>query len=275
MAARQPDLIKLWLDDNFGTLPKMEPEVYRAGVAEAHAATDEAHRQGLRVAAHLFYLADAKALVEAGVDILAHSVRDRPVDAELIARMKERHVAYIPTLALDESQYVYAEHPAWMDTPFFRRAVDPGLLATWLGPEYAGKLRTNPTTPRNQAAHAQAMRNVKTLHDAGILVAMGTDSGAMPTRLAGFGEHRELQLLVEAGLSPMEAIVCATAHSAEVIGQGRERGTLEPGKYADFLVLSADPLADIQNTTRLVAVWHGGRPVSSVLEDENRPSPAR
>ncbi len=261
MAARGPDLLKLWLDDNFGQLPKMAPEVYRAAIEEAHAAIDEAHRHGLRVAAHLFYLADAAALVDAGVDVLAHSVRDKPVDEALIAQMKARRVAYIPTLALDESHYVYAEHPAWMDAPFFTRAVDPTLLAEWSGPPYAQKIKANPATAKNRAAHVMAMRNVKALHNVGVLIALGTDSGAMPTRVAGFAEHRELQLLVEAGLTPMEAIVCATAHSAEVIGQARERGTLEPGKRADFLVLDANPLDDIRHTERLSMIWHGGKSV--------------
>ena len=144
-AARHPDLVKLWLDDMFGTLPKMEPAVFGAAIEEAHAASDEAHRHGLRVAAHEFYLEDAKALVAAGVDVLAHSVRDRPVDAALVEAMKARGVAYIPTLALDESQFVYAEHPGWMNTPGFERAVDPALLATWRSPEYAAKTLAGPT----------------------------------------------------------------------------------------------------------------------------------
>ena len=261
MARRHPDLIKLWLDDMFGTLPKMSPAVYKAAIEEAHAATDEAHRHGLRVAAHLFYLADAQALVEAGVDVLAHSVRDRPVDAAFVRLLKERNTAYIPTLALDESQFIYAEHPDWMESTFFTMSVDASLLDSWLRPEYAAKLRANPSTPKNRAAFEMAMKNVRTLHEAGVLVAMGTDSGAMPTRIAGFAEHRELQLLVRAGFTPMEAIVCGTAHSAEVIGQISDRGTLAPGKRADFLVLAANPLDDIRNTTRLAAVWHAGKAI--------------
>ena len=264
MAARHPDLIKLWLDDNFGTMPKMPPEVFQTVINEAHAAVDEAHRHRLRVAAHLFYLEDAKDLVAAGVDVLAHSIRDHPVDNEVITSMKANKVAYIPTLALDESQYIFAEHPAWMDSPFFTKAVVPDLLSTWLSPEYAAKARTSLSTARNLAAHRVAMQNVKTLHDAGIFVAMGTDSGAMPTRVAGFAEHRELQLLVQAGLTPMDAIVCATANSAQVIGQERDRGTLQPGKRADFLVLAANPLDDIRNTTRITMVWHGGKQVRDV-----------
>ncbi len=253
-AARHPDLVKLWLDDMFGTLPKMSPEVSAAAI-------DEAHRQGLRVAAHLFYLADAKALVAAGVDVVAHSIRDKPVDDELISLMKQRRVAYIPTLALDESQFVYAEHPAWMSEPMFRASVDPALLANWLSSQYREKINGEMSTARNRQAFAMAMRNVKTLHDAGIPTAMGTDSGALPTRVAGFSEHRELQLLVQAGLSPADALVCATSRSAEVIGQAADRGTLEAGKRADFLVLEGNPLDDIRQTMRLGAIWHGGAPV--------------
>ena len=266
MAGRHPDLIKLWLDDIFGTMPKMAPDIFRAAI-------DEAHRQGLRVAAHLFYLADAKALVAAGVDVLAHSVRDKPVDDELVSAMKSHHVIYIPTLALDESQFVYAEHPAWMDEPIFTAAVDPALLATWLSPDYRAKIAGSQSTARNRRAFDLAMHNVKTLHDAGITIALGTDSGAMPTRIAGFGEHRELQLLVKAGLTPAEALVCGTAHSAEVIGRANERGTLEAGKRADFVVLAGNPLADIRNTTRLSMIWHGGAPVVPLTQRQGTSAP--
>ena len=99
---------------------------------------------------------------------------------------------------------------------------------------------------------------MKRVHDAGILVGFGTDSGAMPTRLPGWAEHRELQLLVQAGLTPMDAIVCATRNAAEVLGDIKDRGTLEAGKRADFLLLAANPLDDIGNTTRLIAIYHGG-----------------
>jgi imidazolonepropionase-like amidohydrolase len=117
----------------------------------------------------------------------------------------------------------------------------------------------NPFTPLNRSALAQGLQNVKTIHDAGILVGFGTDSGAMPTRLPGWAEHRELQLLVQAGLTPMDAILCATRNAAEVLGDSKNRGTLEAGKRADFLLLAANPLDDIRNTTHLVAIYHGGK----------------
>lgn len=252
-AARHPDMIKLWVDDLFGTAPKMPPGIFEA-------ITDEAHRSGLKVAAHLFYLNDAKALIAAGVDVVAHSVRDQPVDAELLAAMKARGVAYIPTLDLDESQYIYAEHPAWMQEPFFVQAVDPKLLERWKSPLYAMEVQANPNTPKNKAAAAMGQRNVKAVFDAGVKVALGTDSGALPTRIPGFAEHRELQLLVRAGLSPMGAIVCATRNSAEVLG-ATDRGTLAPGQRADFLVLNANPLEDIRHTTEIVMVYHDGKRV--------------
>jgi imidazolonepropionase-like amidohydrolase len=94
----------------------------------------------------------------------------------------------------------------------------------------------------------------------------------MPLRLPGWAEHRELQLLVEAGLSPAQAIVCATRNAAEVLGEGKNRGTLEPGKRADFLILSANPLDDIRNTTRLVAIYHGGKRIEPAFHDPSKAS---
>jgi imidazolonepropionase-like amidohydrolase len=273
MAARNPDILKLWLDDIFGTMPKMQPAIYTAAIAEAHASIDEAHQHGLRMAAHIFYLDDAKALLKVGVDVIGHSVRDRGVDEEFIQLMKARHIPYIATLSLDESQFIYAEHPAWMNEPFFTNAVDPALLATWLSPAYAAKIRDNPNTAKERAALATASLNLMTLHDAGVVISFGTDSGAMPTRVAGFDEHRELQLMVKAGLSPMQAIVAATKTAAETIGDGAHRGTLEAGKRADFLVLKANPLQDIKNTETLEAVWHGGVFQASSPSSPEKPSP--
>jgi imidazolonepropionase-like amidohydrolase len=254
MAQRHPDMIKLWLDDMFGTQQKMSPDICLAII-------DEAHKKNLRVAAHLFYLSDAKLLVSHGLDVVAHSIRDQPVDAEFLALMKAHHTAYIATLALDESQFIYAFHPDWMDSAAFRNAADPKLLQKWLSPEYAAHMKSSEGYPKNKAALENALKNLKTVYDAGVLVGFGTDSGAMPTRLPGWAEHRELQLMVQAGLTPMEAIVCATNHAAVVLGDAKNRGTLEPGKQADFVILSANPLDDIRNTTHLVAIYHHGRRV--------------
>src|SRR5436309_9411677 len=255
LATHHPDFVKIWVDDDFGRLPKMKPEVYRAII-------DEAHRHHLRVIAHVFYLADAKSLVKAGIDGLGHSVRDRPVDAKLIEAMTARGVFYLPTLARDESTFVFGlgSGPEWQDDPFFRQGLDPRAISTITSQTFRDKARANPDLPQLQAAFAMAKENLRTMFKEGVKVALGTDSGP-PLRFQGYFEHRELQLMVEAGLTPVEAITCATRNAAEALGAGATAGTLEPGKQADFLVLDANPLEGIRNTEKLSAVWQGGKEV--------------
>ena len=266
MAGHHVDVVKIWVDDNFGKFTKLPPDVYTAVI-------DECHKHGIRVAAHVFYLADAKALVAAGVDVLAHSVRDQPVDAELTAALKKRGVFYIPTLNVDESFFLLAEQPEVMHDEFFTHAVSPELLQMFQTQAYRDKVAANPNVPKEKTAFATASHNLKALHDAGVQIAFGTDSGANPERIAGWGEHHELELMVRAGLSPMDALVAATQHSAAVI-KATDRGTLEPGKRADFLVLAADPLADIRNTRQLVTIWHNGHEVAPILPPALPPAPA-
>jgi imidazolonepropionase-like amidohydrolase len=255
MAKRHADIVKIWVDSLGGTKPAMSPEVYRAAIQEAH-------KHHLRVAAHVYYLADAKALVNDGVDVLAHSVRDKPVDQELISAIKRQRVWYIPTFTVDESFYIYAQHPGFMQINFFKEAISPGFLATLTSDAYSKKVNDDPKTAQHKADFAMDQKNLKTLYDAGVLVGFGTDSGAMPTRIPGFSEHRELEDMVQAGLTPMQAIVCATGSNAQLLGIEALRGTLRPGKRADLIVLAANPLDDITNTRSIVTIFHDGRTVA-------------
>ena len=152
-APQKPDFIKVWVDD-FWQYPKMPPEIYGAII-------DEAHKRGLRVAAHLYHLQDARLLVADGVDVLAHSIRDADVDDALIAEMKKRHVAYIPTLSLDDFAFAYGDSPNWVNDPFFLAALDPGVLELITSREYKAKVQANKVTAQEQAALPQAMRNLK------------------------------------------------------------------------------------------------------------------
>jgi imidazolonepropionase-like amidohydrolase len=244
------------VDDGLGHGTKMKPEIYRAII-------DEAHKQHIRVFAHEFYLADAKSLLAAGLDGFAHSIRDQPVDNELISAMKSRNIFLIPTLVRDEVLFAYADNVKWLGDPFFQAGYDPAALAFVRNPQYLDKLRQDPDIARYRAGLEMAKKNLKTLSDAGVKIAFGTDSG-IPTRFPGYLEHRELQLMVEAGLTPMKAIVAATATNAEILGGAKQFGTLQAGRAADFLVLDANPLDDIHNSEKLSAVWQAGKTVPSV-----------
>ena len=259
IVAGHPDLIKIWVDDLLGTSPKMKPEIYSAVI-------DEAHRAGVRVAAHVYYLQDAKAVLRAGADIIAHGVRDQPVDAEFIDEMKTRSTWYIATINLDECSYIFAEQPAWTKEPFFQNALQPALKVQLSDPAYLEKTLKSPRVPIFKKAVATNRANVKALYDAGVKVAFGTDSGAIPPRIPGFAEHRELQLMVASGLTPLQAINCATSRAAALLGLS-DRGILAPGKLADFVVLTANPLDDILNTEKIAAVWHRGKKVAGSVGD--------
>ena len=258
MAARKADMVKIWLDDAGKSLPtKVTPDVYSAVI-------DEAHKNGLRVAAHIYDLDDAKAIVRAGVDIIAHGVRDKPVDAEFIDMMKGRSVWYIATIVLDESNFVFADQPSWMSEPFFQRALHPAVRTLLDGPAYRERTLAAPGTAKNRQAVATNKQNLKTLHDAGVGIGFGSDSG-VGLRIPGVAEHRELALMVEAGLTPMQAITSATSNAAALLKLD-DRGVLASGKLADLVVLDGDPTSDISNSRKIHAVWHRGKKASGPIE---------
>ncbi len=252
MKARGTDMVKLWLDDFGGSVPaKMQPAVYSAVI-------DEAHRLGLRVAAHVHDLEDARAVTKAGVDVLAHGVRDKPVDADLIAVLKAHHTWYIATLALDEATFAYADAPGWAQTPFVRTALAPELKARFDDPAWQSETRTSAKAQAARDSLAVNLANLKRLDDAGVRIGFGTDSGAAPERVPGVAEHRELALMVQAGFTPMQALITATSRAAALLDLA-DRGSLEAGRRADLVILAADPSQDIANSSRIVEVWQAGR----------------
>ncbi|MBE7179021.1 MAG: amidohydrolase family protein [Mucilaginibacter polytrichastri] len=248
----KPDFVKIWVDDFSGSMPKMSPEIYTAVI-------DEAHKNKLRVAAHVWYLADAKKLASLGVDVLAHSIRDLDVDQELIDKMKAAKTAYIPTLSLDEYNFIYARQPEWINDPFFKRSLEPGVLDSLTSQAYLDKLKNDPKKEQKISALKTAQRNLKKLYDAGILVVMGTDSGAQPIRAQGFSEHLELQLMQESGLTPQQVIGIATANGAKHLGIDQQTGTIAEGMRADFIVLKSDPSQNIRNTRTIMQIWKNGK----------------
>jgi imidazolonepropionase-like amidohydrolase len=254
-AARGSDIIKMWIDDEFGTLPKMPPPISKAIIAAAH-------RHKLRAVAHVFYLADAKRLVAQGIDGFAHSIRDLPVDQGLIDAMKRQGTWQMAgTLSREASMFAYGERAAFLDDPFFTRAVSAHSLQVLADPQRQQQLRSSPHFADYPRILKMAQSNTRRLLEAGIPLGFGTDSGP-PGRFPGYFEHWELVLLVEAGLTPMQALQVATRDSARFLN-ARDIGILQVGKSADLVVLDADPIADIRNTRRIHVVYVAGRRVET------------
>ena len=243
------DWLKLRVDDNLGTTEKMPWEAVQAVL-------DVGEQRGIPVATHLFYLEDAKRLLEMGTGMIAHSVRDTAVDQAFIDQLEESGVCYVPTLVREVSTFTYATRPAWFDEPFFLEHADSAQVAQLGTPESQQRFRESRSAAGYRKALRVAMANLKTLHDAGVPIAFGTDAG--PTqRFPGYFEHMELHLMVGAGLTPEEAMLSATSVAASCLGLD-DVGTLEPGKLADFLVFESDPVRDIMFSRTLEQVYVGG-----------------
>lgn len=253
LAGRKPNFVKFRVDDNLGATTKMSVAVYQTII-------EVAQRRGLPVAAHLFYLEDALKLVQSGVNILAHSVRDQPVTDELIALVKQRDVCVSPTLTREVSTYVYRDRPAFFDDPFFTANADPRVLEQLQEPARQARMRDSASAKAYEAALEVAMANLRTLADAGVTIAFGTDSGPAG-RFQGYFEHMELDLMARAGLSPAQILRSATRDAASCMGLGGQVGTLEAGAWADFVVLAGNPLDDVANFHRIESVWVAGNRV--------------
>lgn len=251
------DFIKLRVDDNLGTIEKASPEFYQAAIKRAH-------ERGLKVAAHLYYLEDAKGLVNADVDFIAHSVRDQEVDDELIGLLKEKNVCLTPTLTREMVSFVYEDVPEFFEDPFFLKEVDPEILEELKDPERQQGVRDSKAAQAYKQALVVASKNVKSLADNGATVAFGTDSGP-PSRFQGYFEHLEMELMAEAGLTPMQVLSAASGNAARCLGLDG-LGTLSTGNWADFVVLNEDPLADIKNTRSIESVWIAGNKVPGRAE---------
>jgi imidazolonepropionase-like amidohydrolase len=249
LAKNRPDVVKIWVDDRFGDFKKTP-------IALSRAIIDTAHKAGLKAVAHVFYLADAKQLAAAGANAFAHSVRDQSIDAELLQLMKQHGTWQIPTLTRDSTTFSWAAPDSYLADPFFTRAVPPLMLAALKTPEYRQNVRNDPHFGEYPGLLRNAQQNLKKLADAGVKIGFGTDSGP-PGRVPGYLAHWEMELMVEAGLTPAQVIAAATKSSAEFLGE-KELGTLERGRWADLIVLNGNPLADIRNSRSIESVYIAG-----------------
>ncbi len=228
LAAREVDIVKIWVDDRNGRYEKLTPDLYEAVI-------DEAHENGLHVTAHVYTLEDAKGLLRAGLDVFAHGVRDLDADDELMALWGERpEVVLVPNL------------------PDPGVAVDLGWLSGTVPADRLQEMQDASTDrPAAQEAFGIQARNLARFNEAGVRIAFGTD-GSTP-----WAPHLEMEDMVRSGMSPAEVIVAATSASAELM-EIPDAGSVAVGMSADFIVLDANPLEDITNTRRISAVYLRG-----------------
>jgi imidazolonepropionase-like amidohydrolase len=247
------DYIKVWVDSGFGTRAKLTPE-FCAAVLE------QARKHGKLTFGHAYELSDARMLVERGLNVLAHNIRDREVDSDFIAVLKQRNVTLIPTLIRDEFLFVYGEAPAWIDDPFFLKFVPTERLAV-LKTKIRDEQAKNPQRALFKAGFEMNKINLKKLSDGGVRIALGTDSGGAADRffIQGYSEHREMELMVQSGLTPMQVIQSFSKGASEALGIEKEFGTLAKGKAADLLVLDKNPLDSIANMRTIQAIYLGGK----------------
>ena len=261
LAAQKPDYIKIW----YVVSPDSPVEKFRP---IAQAVIDESRLRKLRVAVHATELDAARTAVELGADLLVHSVTDKPVDEAFVRLLQARGTILTPTLVVFERYSRTFAHRLEL-TDEEKRWGSPDVIGTLdvtklpegkTPPRIADALENaDAVLERVRQTHEIALKNLKTLHDAGIPIATGTDAGNIGT-IHGPSIFREFQLMREAGLTPMQILQCTTATAARAFGgqTGAKLGAVEPRKFADLVILNSNPLGDIARTSDIHMVVKNG-----------------
>ena len=238
--------VKMWVDDRGGSYPKLQPATWQAII-------DEAHTHGMIVHAHAIQLADQKAVVRAGADVLVHMVQRQPLDEEYLAILREKKPYWATVIGLGDPTEVCQPNP------FFEQALAPQVIAKIRATMERRPLSPScgPPSPNAAPREAQMAINFPQYLAAGTRVVLGTDTGIQPGHTFGSGEHVEMARWVQLGMSPSDAIIAATSRPAQLMGLV-DLGSLAVRKRASFIVLDANPLDNIRNTRRIADVYLDG-----------------
>lgn len=246
MAAQNIRHVKIWLDDRGGTYPKLSPEIYQAIVREAHG------RQ-MTVHTHAIQLADQKAAVAAGTDVLVHMVQSVAIDQDFQALLAQKKPYWATVITLGDPV------EACNADPFFEAPLPASVVAKIRANRERVALTANCAPPSPNFANRERIlaQNFPLYIAAGVKLVLATDTGLHPGHTFGSGEHVELARWVQLGLSPSRAIVAATKTPAELMGLS-DLGTLAAGKRASFIVLDRNPLDNIRYTRTIADVYLDG-----------------
>jgi imidazolonepropionase-like amidohydrolase len=243
LAAKKPDVVKLWVDDRWGQKEKLTDDVFAAAI-------EEAQSLGLRTIAHIYTLDDAKGAVRQGVDGLAHMVREPGPDQELIDMLVDRDVFVFSSMTVQKAFHLGTD---WLDDPTLAETMSQEDRDT-----FKAHVEAMPDEQKARFARGYELLEgcLREFVAGGVKVVLSADTGLFG-QFPGFAEHRELEALVQGGMPADQAIVAATSLPAQILGL-HDRGSITVGKRADLLVLEADPLQDITNTRKISDVVIGG-----------------
>lgn len=244
LAGKQPDAIKFWIDSRMGTKEVISPEVARAIVEEAHAAD-------LKAVAHIYGLDDAKTVVRAGADGMAHMVRDPGSDQELLDMLIEKDVFVFTSMSI---QRAFSLELDWMQEDWVTDTVPMVHQAA-----VREQLERFPAEQRAivVAEYPRLEAELRRLHEHGVRYLLSSDTGLL-AQYVGVAEHREMQSMVDAGIPPGDVIRASTLLPAQMLGLP-DRGSLAVGKRADLLVLDGNPIEDITQTRNIRDVYLAGQ----------------
>ncbi|MEE3011352.1 MAG: amidohydrolase family protein [Pseudomonadota bacterium] len=243
LALKGFEFLKIWVDDRGGSQTKLAPEIYRAVAQHAGEA-------GLKVFVHQQSASDMQDLISAGVDGFLHGRIGRDFTDELIERAVQSDVFVIPNLGLGELRREAIGEDQFL-TPFLSQGLRESLSAS-------ERRQVHPE--RDATNESELIAGFARIEVGGLDLVLGTDAGAVPGHPFGYTGHRELEIYVRLGMSPMDALRSATSLAAKHLGL-RGLGLLEPGKQASLLILNSDPTSDIRNTRDIHSVYLNGQPV--------------